>query len=257
MKSSFKIFTTLALATVGASMANANAYGSGSGYATASYLQNYGGGLYYSAVSGQYYGVYQFAIGNSAVGDSYGGGFNYSADSGASISAPTYPYSWGYGTSYNENYTTITNGSNYNSYLFIKAYTSASSYSYATSWSDIGYGYGTGAFFDSAGILFQESFAETAAQGLGYTSFAYASNYDTNFGGSYSYARYAPIFPMALSAGAADLEYYELVFSPGASDTFYYYGASTHSAYSTTPGPVAVAPFALGLLGALRRRKKA
>jgi len=259
MKSGIKILSTLALATVGASLANAQAAALGYGYANAQYYEsNYG--LYYTTESSNYSGLYSFATGDSYTIDEFGGSLpnpNHGSYAiGESVAYPAVGNSWAYGTAYNENYVTISNLSNYYDTLIINVQTYGLGEAYSASWQSIGYAWGGGVFEDSYGLIFQESFGEAAAQGLGYQSFWAWSNYDTNYGGSYAFGYYPPIFPQLLYAYAYDTETYYLTFAPGASDTFYTEGFDTHSAYATTPGPTALAPFALGLVGALRRRMK-
>jgi hypothetical protein len=236
------------------------AYASGLGYASASYYESQAG-IYYSG-SSTYYGYSAYSQGtNWARADYYGGNTvinpQWAEAYGWSASGSQVGGAWAWGSIAAENWVTMTNTSSHYDLLTIAVGTSASSYASIGSWNDIGYAYGTGEFFDSAGLVVQLSETLAARQGKGYGSFGYAYNYDPYNGFTGVFATFPNVFPASLSAGASDFQYYYLNFAPGASDTFYTYGAATHSAYSITPGPAAVAPFALGLIGALRRRKKA
>lgn len=251
---------TAALAAVGASMAHAQyAYAYGSGYASATFYQS-SSGLAYTAASGNYYSYGTYSLGyNQAQANYYAGATpGYAEAYGWSASArQTSGVAWAWGDISNENYVTITNVSSHYDTLQINAFTSAYSYALVGSWNDIAYAYGTGEFFDSAGLILQESYTLAARQGLGYGSFGYAYSYDPYNGVFGVSASFPNVFPANLAASASDFETYYLTFAPGASDTFYSYGFGEHSAYSTTPAPAAIAPFALGLVGALRRRKRA
>ncbi len=263
MKTSTRILSTAALAVVGASMAHAQyAYAYGSGYASAYYYQSQAG-LYFTAASGTYYGYSTSSLGyNWAQANYYGGttpepqiaeAFGWSASARQANGGAA----WAWGNINASNYVTVTNLSTHYDLLTIAVGTAGYSYAAIGSWNDIGYAFGTGAFYDSAGLIFQESYTLAARQGLGYGSFGYAYSYDPYNGYFGVSGSFPNVFPASLSASASDFQYYYLLFGPGASDTFYAYGNSTHSAYSVAPGPAAIAPFALGLIGALRRRKKA
>ncbi len=266
MKCSIKLFGTLALAAIGASMAQAQAYGYGYGYTSASFYQS-GSGLYYTGNSGVY---------NTNFSYSYVGSNWYSIDYNAGTSSSSYsnPFTsnaYGYSTSaaqvggsgivvYDtaQNVVTLSNlGSSYDT-LTINVYTYGYGASSANSWSDVAFGEGWGTFSDSAGLIAQESvgLAVTAGLGQGGDYWAYG-NYDVYNGSSGASAFYGNVFPASLYAYGYDYETYYLTFAPGATDTFYLGSGDYHESYSTTPGPAAIAPFALGLIGALRRRKKA
>ncbi len=260
MKSTLKIFGTLALAAVGASMAHAYASGYGDGYASAQYYES-APGLYLTAASGQYY-----SYGNSSVGSNwYGVDYFYGSSTGQ--------YSGAYGVSFSAaqpggsgfaaslataNYLTITNLSSHNDTLYVYAQTFGYGSSYVDGWNNYSEGVGVGQFYDSYGLINQWSEGAAATLGLGLGGdFAYAANYDGYNGYSSSSYYGGNVFPAGLAGEASDYQLYALTFAPGASDTFFTYAGEYHVAYSVTPGPAAVAPFAIGLIGALRRRKAA
>jgi len=266
MKLNVKILGTLALAAVGASMAQAQyAYASGSGYASATYYQSQAG-LYFTTQGGTYYGYSTNSLGyNWSRADYYGGttsgsgptqvdtAYGWSSSARQANGSPA--WAWGQITSTNS--LTITNLSSHYDLLTIAVGTSAGSYALAGSWNDIGYAYGFGELYDSAGLIAQYSETLAARQGLGYGSFGYAYSYDPYNGFFGVSGSFPNVFPASLTASASDFQYYYLSFAPGASDTFITSTSATHSAYSVAPGPAAIAPFALGLIGALRRRRKA
>ncbi len=266
MKSTFKLFGTLALAAVGASMAQAQAKGYGYGYVSASFFQS-GVGLYYTGNTG----VYNTSFSYSSVGSNWLSlDYNYGTSS-SSYSNPFVANAYGVSTSAAQpggsgivvydtarNTITLTNlGANYD-VLTVTAYTYGYGSSYAGSWNDIGWGYGVGQFTDSAGLINQYAtgYAQTAGLGVGgdYAAYSGYDIYNGSFGAS---AYYGTIFPASLYAYAYDTQTYYLRFAPGATDTFYLNVGDYHESYSITPGPAAVAPFALGLIAALRRRRKA
>jgi|SRR5579862_7893941 len=50
--------------------------------------------------------------------------------------------------------------------------------------------------------------------------------------------------------------YYGIYLAPGTSENIGVFEGTEHEAYQTTPGPAALAPFGIGLAGALRRRRR-
>ncbi len=266
MNSTQKLFGTLALAAVGASMAQAQAYGYGAGYVSASFFQS-GVGLYYTGNTG----LYSTGFSYSSVGSNW---YSIDYNVGTSSSSYTNPFvaeAYGWSTSSAqpggsgiavtdtvENAITLTNlGQNYDT-LTINVLTSGAGASSANSWQDVGLGEGVAQFTDSAGLIRQLSgaIAETAGLGLG-GDYAFAANYDIYNGYNSSSYFGGNVFPASLSGYATDSQTYYLRFAPGATDTFYLQSGDFHESYSITPGPAAIAPFALGLIGAFRRRKKA
>jgi MYXO-CTERM domain-containing protein len=262
MKSSYKIFGTLALAAVASSMAMAqDALGYASGYAYAGFYNYAGSGMYITGAGGgyYYYGSYTYGaaggidylgynIGNPEISSVYGESVAYAQPGGSLSESILETYNW----------TTITNTSNYYQYEFVYASTSSFSEAYAGSYNAQAVGNSYGWVFDSAGAV--DQFSETGAGSFGLGAggtYAYAYNYDlyNGFSGIYSY--FGGSFPNYAYGSAYDAQWYTLIFAPGASDTFYTEGYEYHGAYATTPAPAAIAPFALGLIGALRRRKKA
>ncbi len=262
MKNPFRALAIAALAAVGATLAHSQtAYSSGLGYASAYYYQSQAG-LYFTASGGQYYSYYATSVGSAWYTlDYYYGGFPEAQWSEAYGSSGAWAQPGGSGVySYitSSNYVTISNLSTHYDLLTVKAYTSAGSYASANSWQDYAYDYSLGEFYDSAGLIVQYSETGAFTLGLGYGgNSGYAYSYDPYNGFFGVSASFGSMFPYSVSASASDFQYYYLLFGPGASDTFYTYAYDPHEAYSITPGPAAVAPFALGLIGALRRRKKA
>jgi len=260
MKSTFKIFGTIALAAVGASMANAYAQGVGSGYSSATYYQSQAG-LYFTAASGQYYGYAASFVGSNWAGADYYGGAvpdsQYSTVYGYSQAGPQVGGAGFYGSLATENFVTLTNLSSHYDTLYIYAQTQGYGSGYSSNWNEYGAGVGAGEFFDSYGLIFQESVGEGFTGGRYGGASAFAFNYDIYNGSSYASYYGGNSYAQSAAGSASDFQLYILSFAPGASDSFYTYGSEAHVAYSTTPGPAAVAPFALGLIGALRRRKKA
>jgi MYXO-CTERM domain-containing protein len=262
MKSSYKIFGTLALAAVASSMAMAqDALGYGSGYAYAGLYSYAGSGMYITSYGGgyYYYGSYSYGaagsidylgynIGNPEISSVYGESVAYAQPGGSLSESTLETYNW----------TTITNTSNYYQYEFVYASTSGYGFAYAGNYNAQAIGQGYGVVFDSAGAIYQFSEAGAASFGLGAGgTYAYAYNFDFYNGLSGVYSYLGGSFPNSAWGSASDNQWYTLIFAPGASDTFYTEGYDFHGAYATTPAPAAIAPFALGLIGALRRRKKA
>jgi MYXO-CTERM domain-containing protein len=262
MKSSYKFFGTLALAAVASSMAMAqDAFGYAGGYAAAGYYSYAGSGMYITGQGGQYYsyGSYSYGtaysvdylsyqLGNPVYSEGYGASYAWAQPGGSLSEASLDTYNW----------TTITNTSNYYQYEFVYATTESVSEAYAGNFNAQGVGSSYGWVFDSAGVISQYSETGAGSFGLGAGgTYSYAYNYDiyNGFSGVYSY--FGGSFPNSAYASASDGQWYTLIFAPGASDTFYTEAYEYHGAYATTPAPAAIAPFALGLIGALRRRKKA
>jgi MYXO-CTERM domain-containing protein len=238
-----------------------DAYGYAYGYASARFYNVAGSGMYVTGSGGQYYSYSAYTYGDAGGGDSLG--YNVGNPAITEVYGESYAYT-AVGGSYDSrvldsyNWVTITNTSNYYQYEFVDAYTASSSEGFASNYNAYGYGESYGWVYDSAGALDQYSETGSFALGLGYGgTYGYAYNYDYYNGLTGVYAYFGGSFPNGVSAGISDTQAYTLIFAPGASDTFYVIGDEAHVAYATTPAPAAIAPFALGLLGGLRRRRKA
>jgi len=260
MKSNYKILGTIALAAIGASMAHATAVGYGDGYASASYYES-STGLYYTAQVGNYNGYGYSYVGSNWYGVdylNYDNGF-YNSTFGESVAYDTPGAGSGFfGELYGEGGVTISNLSSHYDTLYVYAYTYGFGEGYSSSWNNYGEGEGVGEFFDSAGLIEQYSEGFGAALGRGYGGdYAAWENYDIYNGYTSGFGFFGNVFPGYAYGYSSDYQLYTLYFAPGASDTFYTYSYDAHVAYATTPAPAAIAPFALGLIGALRRRKRA
>jgi hypothetical protein len=257
--SAFKLFGSLAIAAVGASMAQAYSWASSYGYASATYSES-APGLYATSVGGEYYSFENSSIGfNWTGGDylEYGPTWNSVNGYSTATEGPA-PGSEYFGWIWATNSVTFTNeSSNYDS-LYVYASTGGFASSSASSWNDASAGGGTGSFYDSNGLILQYSVALAATDGLGTGGvLAQTWNYDIYNGEVDSTWSGGNVFPGYAEAYVSDYQVYELSFAPGASDTFYTFVQDPHRAYSVTPGPAAIAPFVVGLIGALRRLKKA
>jgi MYXO-CTERM domain-containing protein len=267
MKITYKVFGTLALAAVGSSMASAqDAYSYAYAYATASFYSYAGSGVYITNSGGEYgYGYYQYGnatgvdylnynIGNPAMGEVYGGSEAWAQPGGSFSNSGLIETAW----------TTITNTSNYYQELFVDVVTEGYGVGYTDSFNGFGVGSAYGWVFDTAGALDQLSETESAASGIGAPALALASagtygysyNFDYFNGWTGSSYYLGGSYPNGIFTSAYDSQSYVLWFAPGESDTFNATASEGHAAYATTPAPAAIAPFALGLIAALRRRKK-
>jgi MYXO-CTERM domain-containing protein len=255
MKSTLHILSSLALAAVGASMASAqtaSAYANGYVYGSWS-----GGDSYYSYAGQDFYANYAYGAASSYETRGY---TTYLNGYGASTAGP------GYGISYGESeyyfVTELYNGSNYTQAEYVTVDTSSVTSAYANvgqfaGGESYGWGYDTNGNYDQYSE--SESYVDNAFYGY---NFAYAETY---VNGYVYYAQGGPyygFYPTGWGASAAFDNTYEVLLAPGQYDDLVFYSFDLHETESFTgassgvPGPAAVAPFALGLLGAMRRRRK-
>jgi MYXO-CTERM domain-containing protein len=266
MKSTLHILSSLALAAVGASMASAQAYAYSTGYASALLYNNSAGSFALTYASGTYYSYGAYSTGNAAYAD-YLGTDNISYINQYGAAAAGGPF--GYASSVLESRMVlgVTNFSNY-----AQTYTAkVSTFSYSTSSingygnysaaSSFGWAYDT-TFFGSGYTAGFDQYSESSTLtdnlfGIGGDYFA--ANYSN---GSFNYVEgfYGVYSSLGLYAYAEQPDFvYGITVAAGATDYVVLETYTSHTAYNVSPssgvpGPAAVAPFAVGLLGALRRR---
>jgi MYXO-CTERM domain-containing protein len=269
MKVSIHILSSLALAAVGASMASAQAYAYSTGYASALLYNNSGGSFSLSYNSGTYYSYSPYSTGNAGFADYLGtDNASYINQYGAAAAAAP----GGYATSVLESRLVlgVTNNSNYAQTYTAKVSTSSYAYgsingvaNYAGAGS-FGWAYDT-TYFGSGYTAGFDQYSEDSVYTdnlFGVGNGWFAANYQNGvfspssgfYGGTYN--------SFAIDAFAYnDGEVYSISVAAGATDyvvleTYTDHTAENVTPTSTVPGPAAVAPFAMGLLGVLRRRKK-
>jgi uncharacterized protein (TIGR03382 family) len=169
---------------------------------------------------------------------------------------------------------TLTNDTPYVQFLSFDITTSASVSAYSSSWNATGLEYGSVTVDDSDRLVTQSatafayvaganSFGVPVGDAWSYTNSYYYSG-GPGFGDHVSdSASYGSIYPFTTdtltsltsnSEGGFDI--YPYAFLPYSSDTFYIEAYEYHYDSATTPGPTSVAPFAIGVLSALRRRRR-
>jgi len=255
MKTSLRVLSSVALAVAGASLASAqSASGFSEGYVYGSFTTS--GGISWTDSFGGFSDTY--AYGNSASYESRGS-YSYLNGFGGATSGPGYGLGYG-GSEYYFEFS-LTNYSNYTEAAYVTVDTA--SYSSAASVPGsygIGESYGWG--YDTNGNY--DQFNETGAlvDNIYGVNEAYAAVYA--FGGFQGYAQGGPYYGIYTTSWYASAplysQTYEVLLAPGQSDELVFESYDFHEAYtpgSSVPGPAAIAPFALGLVGALRRRKKA
>jgi len=269
MKVSIHILSSLALAAVGASMASAQAYGYSSGYASALLYNNSAGSFGLTFNSGTYYGYSAYSTGNAAYADYLGSdSASYINQYGAAAAGgPS-----GLATSLLESRLVlgITNFSNY-----AQTFTAVvSTGSYSTSTIN---GLGNYSSAASFGWVYDSTYFASGYT-AGFDQYSESSTYTDNlfgigngwFAANYSNGVFSPasgfyggsynsfgLFADAYQSGFV----YSVTLAGGASDTIVLETYTAHTAENVSPtsgvpGPAAVAPFAVGLLGAIRRRRK-
>jgi MYXO-CTERM domain-containing protein len=240
-------------------MANALAYSGGSGYAGTYLVSGSGADVTLS--------LYGYALSSGVYAYSYGSSFDYSlAWTDGVMSNGTYGLSVAYSTvggSYDQaeefstNYYILTNNSTTNyefASLSLNASTTNSAYSDGN-----GYAESLAAAelvnLSSGDEFFVESEALSGANQLSVTEGYW---YESIGGYTWSETDYtAYSADSSVWAGFGWGGSYGVWLAPGQTDLIATEAGSLHEAYSTTPAPAAIAPFALGLLAALRRRKRA
>jgi MYXO-CTERM domain-containing protein len=184
-----------------------------------------------------------------------GGSYAQSFADGGSIATPS-------GSSERVNigsddWVSVINRGLYDDTLYLTATTQAGAYAYASGRDASSGGYAYSKFYDSDGLIDEQYVLENAVVRPG------GDRYDWDLSGVFSYGqlvgvyhKYQKVYPAELSTQGYATEAYALTLAPGEMDTFYLVANSGHTSAATTPGPAAVASFALGLLGARRRRNR-
>jgi len=267
----FRLLGSIALAAVGASMPHGQAFGYSSNVAQISVTGvagGYGGvytqslGFYYGFIGPVHgnYGQYAGGVGNYGFGTqlyySYDG--SYSASVGYNAASPNGQVISG---GYLEDDMELFNTNGFGVTVFFTGVTGSYSYASQQAAGDSAYGEGFAELLYN-GYLFQESFTVVEADNLfGDGNFAEAYNYTLGLGSSGGSYFYGYGSPFAGSAYAPLTQYWQIYLPAYGSVVFSEYTESVGAATSLrssngTPAPAAIAPFAVGLLGALRRRNK-
>jgi hypothetical protein len=272
----FQLISSAALGLVGASLANGQAQGTSYNYAEFSIQGattingNSVGGIYTSGVYYFYgfggpshgnYGQYAGGIGNYSYLDDVGHDPNgQSGQAFASNSAS--PSGQVISNDYMVNTARIYNSNPFGVFVdftgFTESYASASQDAAGNS----AFGEGNAELLFNYRYVFQSTGAAVEADNLfGVGNFGdwYKSSYQGSSDQQYFFASGSPFSDGILAIGIYHWSYYVGAYrSFLISEDVHSYGAATSIAQKTngTPGPAAVAPFAIGLIGALRRRKK-
>jgi hypothetical protein len=259
MRIAVKGLGVLALAAVCCSMANADAYAGGEGY-SGTYLVSGTGADVALSFYGSYLatGVYASSFGSSYDwSTAWTDGYSANGTLGYSFAYPELGASYDFAKETSTNYFTVTNSSptDYEyAALSLSASGSAAAYSDGNGY---GYGWGGGALVNlSTGDEFiAEDTAFSGLNEMGVNEYYFYSSLGGFSLASYSFSLYSP--DSYVWGGASWSGDMWVLLAPGQTDLIATEAASEHEAYSTTPAPAAIAPFALGLLGALRRSKRA
>jgi MYXO-CTERM domain-containing protein len=259
MKLAMKGFGVLALTTVWCSMANAYAYSYGTAY-VGTYLTSGSGTdvtlTFDYAMLGSGIGAYGYG---STIDNSVAWTDNFSTNGtyGLSMAFPTVGGSFDFAEEESINVFSLTNTSQ-SSYEFavLNLDPSASAEAYSDG---NGYGYGIGAAglynWSTGDNFIAQDVAFSGENIQGWDEYYFSQSVGGSSWVSYGYAYYGADSYAGGGASWGGAMY--VLLAPGQTDLIATEAASYHEAYSTTPAPAAIAPFALGLLGALRRRKRA
>jgi hypothetical protein len=271
MKNTLRLLGSLALAVVSASLVHAQAaYGYAQGQAEVAFLGSSAAGGLYLFQSGSTAG-YQTPLEVGSAGTysySFGGTYSrfgvsglYSSSEGGSEASPIGLAA--YGTSLDLQYK-LTNGNNYTAFVSVGVYTGAFAQAFDSASGQVGFGYAYGAVYVDHTLL-QSTSAEASTDALfGGGNYTASYNYDPYTGGNYAFNRYpygAPYSDYTVVGEYSTFDDQGYTFELGAGQSItvdIVSGDDTHAyalAASPTPGPIAAAPFALGLLGARKRRK--
>jgi hypothetical protein len=260
LNTSFRLFGSLALAAVTASIVNAQAYGSSSSsvlvnmfaingsYTTSSYS--------YSTIQGPYdsgnASAYDFTFSNAYKHGSYGSGAYGAA---VALNGEAFEFA--------EEYDFINFSNPHNFTIEIGLGISTSSYSYAsqTATGDWAYGAGSSQIYFDNHRLEESATAAEVDNPYSVGSFIQEYSYSSNSGYSFHSAYYGFASPFHDQAFASDYDTFIVEVAPYSIGTLRLFtqaneGAVSVPSRSSTPSPIAVTPFAAGLLGVMRRRRR-
>jgi hypothetical protein len=256
MKGYARLFSIVVLVAVGAATAAAQySYGSAEGYATITLSGYATTGDGYLGGFGPYYSVYQASYGNTFASDGIGGGGESDQVQGFGVAIDQPSGSYEYVNFEGGSTVTIPNFTAVPQVEYVDVVTYGFASTTTNTWDEQGDSYGEAIVTDSSGAIRQVSDAMTFDEGLygpgnGWSIY----DYDTINGLSRQRGFEGHSFPWSNTVSAQDYEQYTVVIPAGVYETISLDVYEGHENYATTPGPAAIMPFGLGLLGLLRRR---
>ena len=269
-------FSTVCLAAVCACIAHGQTVAWSYSLAEVGFSQDPGGGLYYGGSYGpsSYLAYYATAGTQWTSNYTYGGGYDaltgsfYATASGYASAGPQPGGSGTWFGNFSSFSVTIDNPTSHWSNLYVQALTYTQDYVYSASYNNIAWAVSVANVHDSTGSMGQISIVSLESVGLGDPNTIWGGfgvsglNYDwenQSFGGAGSASGSANLggsTPVSYQFNDSFMDDYTLYLAPDSSDTFYFTGGTQTEVYSTIPAPAALAPFAVGLLGTVRSRKR-